>query len=188
MKKQTCTWVKHELDHFYHDNEWGIPKHADQKIFETLILETFQAGLSWITILKKRENFRAAFDNFDRAKIALYQEDKIQELLENKGIIRNKLKVRATVTNAIRFKEVQQEFGTFDKYIWQFVKGKTIQNTWKTSAEVPVSTPESDAMTKDLKKRGFKFIGTTTCYAFMQAIGMVNDHLTTCFRYDAVQH
>lgn len=187
MEKQTCTWVKHELDHIYHDNQWGLPEHDDQKIFETFILETFQAGLSWITILKKRENFRAAFDNFDANKIALYQEEKIQELLQNKGIIRNKLKIRATVNNAIRFKEVQQEFGTFDKYIWQFVNGKPIINAWKSSAEVPVSTPESDAMTKDLKKRGFKFVGTTVCYAFMQALGMVNDHLTTCFRYQAVQ-
>jgi DNA-3-methyladenine glycosylase I len=186
MKKQTCTWVKHELDHLYHDNEWGIPKHDDQKIFETLILETFQAGLSWITILKKRENFRAAFDNFDMDKIALYQEDKIEELLQNKGIVRNKLKVRATVTNAIRFKEVQKEFGTFDKYIWQFVGNKPIMNQWKTSAEVPANTSISDAMSKDLKKRGFKFVGTTICYAFMQALGMVNDHLTTCFRYDYV--
>ena len=165
-----CPWPAGKtLDTHYHDSEWGVPLHNDRKLFEFIILDGFQAGLSWSTILNKRENFRRAFDNFDAKKIANYDEEKVQLLLQDAGIIRNKLKVRAAITNAKSFLEIQDEFGSFDKYIWQFTGGKTIQNKWKTSEEVPVSTPESDAMSKDLKKRGFKFVGTTICYAFMQA-------------------
>jgi len=152
-----------------------------------LVLDAFQAGLSWSTILNKRENFRKAFDNFEAEKIALYDEKKIQELLNNAGIIRNKLKIRSAVSNACIFLEIQKEYGSFDIFIWQFTNGKTIVNKWQTTREIPVSTPESDAMSKALKKRGFKFVGTTICYAFMQAAGMVNDHLTDCFRYTEVQ-
>ena len=162
--------------------EWGVPVHDDQKLFECLVLETFQAGLSWITILRKRENFRFAFNHFDYHKIALYDEDKIQELLQDPGIIRNKLKVRATVSNAIAFLEVQKEFGSFDKYIWSFVGRKPIQNKWKSTKELPATTELSDKLSNDLKKRDFKFVGSTTTYAFMQAIGMVNDHQSNCFR------
>ena len=162
--------------------EWGVPVHDDQKLFECLVLETFQAGLSWITILRKRENFRFAFNHFDYHKIALYDEDKIQELLQDSGIIRNKLKVRAAVSNAIAFLKVQKEFGSFDKYIWSFVERKPIQNKWKSTKELPITTELSDKLSKDLKKRDFKFVGSTTIYAFMQAIGMVNDHQSNCFR------
>lgn len=184
MKINRCPWPAGKpLDEKYHDEEWGVPVHNDRKLFEFMVLDAFQAGLSWSTILNKRENFRKAFDNFEAEKIALYGEDKIQELLNNAGIIRNKLKIRSTITNAQIFLDIQKEFGSFDRFIWQFTKGKTIVNKWKDIVEVPVSTPESDAMSKALKKRGFKFVGTTICYAFMQAAGIVNDHMVNCFRY-----
>ncbi len=189
MNPQTirCDWTNNNPYNIeYHDKEWGLPLHNDQKLFEFLILDAFQAGLSWLTILKKRENFRKAFDNFDAKKIALYDDKKINELLNNAGIIRNKLKIHASVTNAKSFLEIQKEFGSFDKYIWQFTKHKTIVNKWKNWKEIPASTKESDAMSKDLKKRGFKFVGSTICYAFMQAAGMVNDHTVDCFRYKEV--
>ncbi len=180
-----CKWCeKDSLYIKYHDNEWGTPIHDEQKLFECLILEIFQAGLSWITVLRKRENFRKSFDNFDYKKVALYDEDKIQELLQDAGIIRNKLKVRATVSNAQAFLKVQKEFGSFDKYIWSFVDWKTNQNKWKTTKELPASTELSDLLSKDLKKRGFKFVGSTVVYAHMQATGMVNDHTIDCYRYD----
>ena len=187
MKKNRCPWpAGKSLDEKYHDEEWGVPVHNDRKLFEFILLDAFQAGLSWSTILNKRENFRKAFDNFEAEKIANYKEQKIQELLQNASIIRNKLKIRSSVSNAQIFLEIQKEFGSFDSFIWQFVGGKPIVNKWKTVKEVPVSTPESDAMSKALKKYGFKFVGTTICYAFMQAAGMVNDHLTDCFRYKEV--
>lgn len=186
-KIQTCAWPgNNPLMNKYHDEEWGVPVHDDRKLFEFMVLDAFQAGLSWSTILNKRENFRKAFDNFEADKISLYDEEKIETLLQDAGIIRNKLKIRATVSNAQFFLEVQKEFGTFDKYIWRFTGGKTIRNSCKTMEDIPVSTKESDAMSKDLKKRGFKFTGTTICYAFMQAAGMVNDHLVICFRYKEV--
>jgi len=169
----------------YHDTEWGVPLHDDRKLFEFMVLDAFQAGLSWKTILHKRENFRKAFDNFDPEVIAGYSEDKVQFLLRDAGIIRNRAKIRATVGNAKAFLAVKEEFGTFDSYIWQFTGGRTIINGLDSLAGMPVSSPESDAMSKDLKKRGFKFVGSTICYAFMQAAGMVNDHLTGCFRYHA---
>ena len=167
----------------YHDKEWGVPVHDDKKLFEFLILEGAQAGLSWITILRKRENYRLAFDGFDPVKVARYDEAKITELLANPGIIRNKLKVSAAVTNAQAFLAVQEEFGSFDAYIWEFVGGKPRVNAFKTMAEIPAETEQSRAMSKDLKQRGFKFVGPTICYAHMQATGMVNDHVTGCFRY-----
>ncbi len=167
----------------YHDIEWGAPIHDDRKIFEFLILEGMQAGLSWSTILHKRENFRRAFANFDYVKVARYDGRKIRSLLSDEGIIRNRLKIEAAINNARRFIEVQDEFGSFDKYVWQFVGGNPIINHRKTLKQLPASTKESDAMSKDLKERGFKFVGTTICYAHMQATGMVNDHMTTCFRY-----
>ena len=180
-----CKWCeKYPLYIKYHDKEWGVPVHDDQKLFECLLLETFQAGLSWITVLRKRENFRNAFDHFDYHKIALYDEAKIQELLQDTGIVRNKLKVRAAVSNAKVFMEVQKEFGSFDKYIWSFVDGTPIQNHWATTKELPATTEISDILSKDLKKRGFKFVGSTIVYAHMQATGMVNDHTIDCFRYD----
>jgi DNA-3-methyladenine glycosylase I len=180
--KNRCAWCeKDDLYRDYHDNEWGKPVYDDDKLFEFLILETFQAGLSWYTVLVKRENFRKAFDNFDYKKIAKYNDSKIEELLENEGIIRNKLKVKATVSNAIAFMEVQKEFGSFSKYIWNFVDGKPIDNKPKTLKDVPATTPLSDAISKDLKKRGFKFVGSTVMYAHMQATGMVNDHVEDCW-------
>ena len=180
-----CKWCeKDPLYIKYHDTEWGVPVHDEQKLFEFLILETFQAGLSWITVLRKRDNFRKAFDKFDYNKVALYDEDKIQELLQDPGIVRNKLKVRAAVSNAKAFMEVQKEFGSFDKYIWSFVDGNSIQNQWVTTKELPATTEISDILSKDLKKRGFKFVGSTIVYAHMQATGMVNDHTIDCFRYD----
>lgn len=168
----------------YHDEEWGVPVHDDQKLFEMLILEGAQAGLSWITVLKKRENYRKAFNDFDVLKVSRYSEKKIAKLLENPGIIRNRLKVNSTVTNAKAFLEVQKEFESFDKYIWQFVEHKPIVNKFKSLKELPAFSEISDMMSKDLKKRGFKFVGSTICYAFMQATGMVNDHTIDCFRYD----
>ncbi|MEN9980254.1 MAG: hypothetical protein RL542_41 [Bacteroidota bacterium] len=183
MDKNRCKWcVGIPIYEAYHDHEWGVPVYDDQKLFEFLILETFQAGLSWITILKKRENFRLAFDQFDYQKIALYNETKIQELLQDSGIIRNQLKVRSAVANAIAFMEVQQEFGSFSKYIWQFTDGKPIINTPQHLKEVPATTPLSDAISKDLKKRGFKFVGSTVVYAHMQATGMVDDHVADCWK------
>lgn len=180
-----CKWCeKDPLYIKYHDTEWGVPVHDDQKLFECLLLETFQAGLSWITVLRKRENFRNAFDHFDYHKIAFYDEGKIQELLQDTGIVRNKLKVRAAVSNAKAFMEVQKEFGSFDKYIWSFVDGNPIQNHWASTKELPATTEISDILSKDLKKRGFKFVGSTIVYAHMQATGMVNDHTKDCFRYD----
>jgi DNA-3-methyladenine glycosylase I len=183
MNKNRCKWcVGIPIYEAYHDHEWGVPVYDDQKLFEFLILETFQAGLSWITILKKRENFRLAFDQFDYQKIALYNETKIQELLQDSGIIRNQLKVRSAVANAIAFMEVQQEFGSFSKYIWQFTDRKPIINTPQHLKEVPATTPLSDAISKDLKKRGFKFVGSTVVYAHMQATGMVDDHVADCWK------
>jgi len=178
-----CAWARHPLEISYHDTEWAKPVHNDQLLFEYLVLDAFQAGLSWLTILKKRENFRKALDGFNYKKIARYDENKIQQLLQDEGIVRNKLKVRGTVKNALAFIKIQDEFGTFDKYIWQFTGGKTIVNQRKNIGEIPSSTTHSDAMSKDLKKRGFTFVGTTICYAFMQAAGMINDHETACFRY-----
>lgn len=179
--KQRCAWCeKDDLYRNYHDNEWGKPVYDDETIFEFLILETFQAGLSWYTVLAKRENFRRAFDNFDLKKIANYSEDKMAQLAEDTGIIRNKLKIKATITNAQAFIKVQEEFGSFSKYIWGFVDGKPIDNQPKTLSEVKATTPISDALSKDMKKRGFKFVGSTVMYAHMQATGMVNDHVVNC--------
>jgi DNA-3-methyladenine glycosylase I len=180
--KVRCAWCeKDDLYRDYHDNEWGKPVYDDDKLFEFLILETFQAGLSWHTILKKRENFRAAFDNFDYKKVANYGEEKVQELLQDAGIIRNQLKIRGTISNAIAFMEVQKEFGSFSKYIWNFTDGKPIENNRKSLKEVTSTTPLSDEISKDLKKRGFKFVGSTVVYAHMQATGMVNDHVMDCW-------
>jgi len=179
-----CQWVKNDpLEITYHDTEWGVPVHDDQKLFEFLILEGAQAGLSWTTILRKRDSYQQTFDNFEPAKVACYDEQKQQELLTNIGIVRNRLKIESAIVNAQKFLEVQEEFATFDTYIWQFVKGETIQNYWTSLAEIPAKTQASDAMSKDLKKRGFKFVGSTICYAFMQAVGMVNDHTVDCFRH-----
>ena len=185
--KQRCFWVSDDPLYIeYHDNEWGVPVYDDDKLFEFLILETFQAGLSWITVLKKRENFRKALDDFNYQKIAKYDEEKYEELLQNEGIIRNKLKIKATITNAQLFIKVQEEFGSFSKYIWDFTNGKPITNKFEKKEEVPATTELSDAISKDLKKRGFKFVGSTVIYAHMQATGMVNDHTTDCFRYHEV--
>ncbi len=182
--KTRCHWPgERPHDIIYHDEEWGVPVHDDRKLFEFLLLDAFQAGLSWTTILKKRENFREAFDNFDAKKISEYGDEKIKDLLNDKGIIRNRLKIHSAISNAKLFLNIQKEFGSFDNYIWQFTEGETIVNIRKEMADIPVSTIESDAMSKDLKKRGFKFVGTTICYAFMQAAGMVNDHTVDCFRY-----
>ena len=183
-ESSTCDWHSNDpLMIRYHDEEWGIPLHDDQKIFEFMLLDAFQAGLSWKTVLHKRENFRKAFDGFEAEKIAKYDETDYERLLSDAGIIRNKAKIRGSILNARCFLEVQKEFGTFDRYIWQFTAGKTIFNARKSLKELPASSKESDAMSKDLKSRGFKFVGSTICYAFMQAAGMVNDHLVTCNRY-----
>lgn len=185
--KTRCPWCGEDpLYVAYHDTEWGVPVKDDKTLFEFLILETFQAGLSWITVLKKRENFRKAFDDFDYKKVANYADAKIESLLKDEGIIRNKLKVRAAVTNAQAFMEIQKEFGSFSKYIWGFTNGKPIKNKWKSMKDVPANTTLSDTISKDLKKRGFKFVGTTVVYAHMQATGMVNDHITSCYRYNEV--
>jgi DNA-3-methyladenine glycosylase I len=184
QEKNRCRWAGSDpLYQKYHDEEWGVRVHDDRKLFEMLILEGAQAGLSWITILRKRENYKVAFDNFNAKKIAKYDEQKIKLLLQNEGIVRNKLKINAAVINAKLFLEIQKEFGSFDKYIWQFVGGKPIINHRISLKDVPAKTKESDAMSAALKKRGFKFVGSTICYAFMQAVGMVNDHTTDCFRY-----
>ena len=180
---QRCSWPKTDLDIFYHDTEWGVPVHDDRLLFEMLILEGAQAGLSWSTILKKRENYRRAFDNFDARKIARYDARKVKSLLADAGIVRNRLKIAATIQNATSFLAVQKEFGSFDAYVWQFVGGKPIQNRRRSLKDIPPRTAESDAMSKDLLKRGFKFVGSTICYAFMQAVGMVNDHMVDCFRH-----
>jgi len=187
-KKKTCSWPSNNpMMIAYHDKEWGVPLHDDMKIFEFLVLDAFQAGLSWSIVLKKREGFRKAFDHFDYKKIARYKEDKIQQLLKDEVIIRNQLKIRATVNNAQRFLEVRKEFGTFDKYIWQFTGNKSILNKWNHLSQLPAKSTQSDAMSKDLQKRGFKFVGSTICYAFMQAAGMVNDHLVDCYRYQVLK-
>jgi DNA-3-methyladenine glycosylase I len=186
--KNRCAWcIKEEIYKEYHDKEWGIRIYDDNKLFEYLILECFQAGLSWITILKKRENFRKAFDNFDYNKIAKYDEVKFSELINNSGIIRNKLKIRAATSNAKAFIAIRDEFGSFSKYIWAFVNHKPIKNAFKTLEEIPAKTELSDKISKDLKSRGFKFVGSTVIYAHMQATGMVNDHLTNCFRYKELE-
>lgn len=182
-----CKWAGTDpLYVEYHDTEWGAPVHDDRLLFEFLILEGAQAGLSWLTILKKRQEYRKAFDHFDSKKVAQYDAGKIRELLTNKGIVRNRLKIEAAVQNARAFRAVQREFSSFDAYIWNFVGGKPVKNVWKSEAEVPAKTKESVDMSKDLKRRGFKFIGPTICYAFMQAVGLVNDHIVSCFRYDEV--
>lgn len=179
-----CEWVWYDpLLIEYHDKEWGVPVHEDRLLFEFLVLDAFQAGLSWSIILKKRENFRRAFRDFDPFKIAKFDESKVDRLLQDSGIIRNKLKIQSAIANAKSFLEVRKEFGSFDKYIWQFVNYRTIQNRWKSIKDLPANTEESDLMSKDLKKRGFRFVGSTICYAFMQAAGMVNDHVINCFRY-----
>ncbi len=181
--KERCGWSG--TDHLYieyHDKEWGVPVHDDRKLFEMLILEGAQAGLSWITILRKRENYRKAFDNFDAKKIARYDRRKVKSLLGNEGIVRNRLKIAATIANAKAFLDIQKEFGSFDAYVWKFVDGKTKRNNPKSLKDVPPKTAESDTMSKDLKRRGFSFVGSTICYAFMQAVGMVNDHTANCFR------
>ncbi|MEO6975144.1 MAG: DNA-3-methyladenine glycosylase I [Gallionella sp.] len=184
MVRQRCTWAGEDvLYRQYHDTEWGVPLHDDRALFEFLILEGAQAGLSWITILRKRENYRVAFDGFDAQRIARYDANKIESLLQDAGIVRNRLKVAATVINAQKFLDVRDGFGSFDSFIWRFVDGKPKQNRWRSPAEIPTSTPESDAMSKELKRRGFKFVGSTICYALMQATGMVNDHTTDCFRH-----
>lgn len=182
-----CEWAnKTELEQRYHDREWGVPVHDDRTLFEFLILEGSQAGLSWSTILKKREGYRKAFDNFDLLKVARYSQADVFRLLHNPEIIRNRLKIYSAISNARSFIAVQKEFGTFDRYVWQFVHGKPILNAWQKLSDIPASTPESTAMSKELLRRGFKFVGTTICYSFMQAVGMVNDHIVSCFRYEQV--
>ena len=184
---QRCDWPgSDELMIKYHDDEWGVPNHDDRKWFEYITLDAFQAGLSWAIVLNKRENFRKAFNNFDPKIIAEYDQIKVEELIQDAGIIRNKLKINATISNAKVFLDVQKEFSSFDNYIWRFVNGKPIVNHWKSITNLPASTVESDKLSTDLKKRGFKFVGTTICYAFMQSAGMVNDHLITCFRYKEI--
>ena len=179
-----CRWaLASASEERYHDNEWGVPLHDDHGLFEFLLLEGAQAGLSWRTILDKREAYRAAFDNFDAEKIVAYDEDKINALLANPGIVRNRLKIRAAVVNARAFLDVSQTFGSFDAYIWRFVEGRPMQNSWRTHEQLPAFSPESEQMSKDLRQRGFKFVGKTICYAYMQAVGMVNDHTTDCYRY-----
>jgi DNA-3-methyladenine glycosylase I len=181
-----CEWAAKEHQHDYHDTEWGVPVHDDRLLFEFLILEGAQAGLSWDTILKKRDNYRKVYDNFDAVKISRYTQRKVDRLLADPGIVRNRLKVAASIGNAKAFLAVQTEFGSFDAYIWSFVGGKPIKNKWKSLKDIPATTPQSDAMCKDLKKRGFKFVGSTICYAYMQAVGMVNDHEVDCFRHKQV--
>jgi DNA-3-methyladenine glycosylase I len=181
-----CTWAKRPMDIQYHDQEWGVPQHDDRVLFEFLVLEGAQAGLSWSTILNKRLNYRRAFDNFDAQKVARYDARKVTKLLADPGIVRNRLKIAAAIQNAKAFLAVQKEFGSFDAYIWRFVGGRSRRNVWQTLRGIPARTPESDAMSKDLLCRGFRFVGPTICYAFMQAVGMVNDHLVACFRYSEI--
>jgi DNA-3-methyladenine glycosylase I len=185
-KRVRCEWAKNELAILYHDREWGVPQHDDRVLFEFLVLEGAQAGLSWDTILRKRENYRAAFDNFEAKKISRYKQRKLDSLMRDEGIVRNRLKILSAVKNAKAFLEVQAEFGSFDRYLWQFVGGKPRVNTLNALKHAPSHTAESDALSKDLKKRRFTFVGSTICYAFMQAVGMVNDHVVTCFRYRQV--
>jgi DNA-3-methyladenine glycosylase I len=188
MTKNRCGWASNDpLYIAYHDDDWGVPVHDERKLFEMLCLEGAQAGLSWITILKRRENYRNAFDNFDVLKVAAYNETKIAALLQDTGIIRNRLKINSFIKNAQAFLKVQEEFGSFDTYIWEFVGGKPIQNSWATLTDVPAFTEESTLMSKALKKRGFSFVGPTICYAYMQSCGLVNDHVTTCFRHNEVK-
>ena len=185
--KTRCNWSTSDTIYIdYHDKEWGVPVHDDRLLFEFLILEGAQAGLSWITILRKRENYRKAFDNFDPVKVSKYSDKKVAKLLKNEGIIRNKLKINAAIQNAKSFLEVQKEYGSFNNYIWKFVDNKPKINHWTNLKEIPAKTLASDLMSKSLKKRGFKFVGSTICYAFMQAVGMVNDHTTDCFRYKEI--
>jgi DNA-3-methyladenine glycosylase I len=186
MTAKRCRWATSELNIPYHDEEWGVPLHDERGLFELLILEGAQAGLSWDTVLKKRARYREVFDRFRPEKVARYDKKKVRELLKDAGIIRNRLKIAATISNAQAFLKVQEEFGSFDAYIWRFVGGSPKQNAWKTHQRLPAKTAESDAMSKDLEKRGFRFVGSTICYAFMQATGMVNDHLVNCFRYDSL--
>jgi DNA-3-methyladenine glycosylase I len=181
-----CAWAKNDISVAYHDREWGVPQHEDRALFEFLVLEGAQAGLSWDTILRKRENYRAALDNFDPKKIARYDKRKLESLMKNEGLVRNRLKIESLVKNAKAFLEVQNEFGSFDRYVWEFVGGQPKLNARRKIADVPARTSESDAMSKALQKRGFTFVGSTICYAFMQAVGMVNDHLVSCFRYRQV--
>jgi DNA-3-methyladenine glycosylase I len=181
-----CAWAKTELGIAYHDREWGVPQHDDRVLFEFLVLEGAQAGLSWETILKKRENYRVAFDHFDACKVAAYDRWKVKQLLADPGIIRNRLKIAAAIQNAKSFLAVRKEFGAFDNYVWQFVGGRPQPNTWRRMQEIPARTAESEAMSKDLLKRGFKFVGPTICYAFMQAVGLVNDHTVDCFRHQQI--
>jgi len=189
LSMKRCEWAKKDdLNMSYHDHEWGVPIHDDRCLFEFLVLEGAQAGLSWSTILQKREGYRKAFHHFDAKKISNYSEAVVSRLLANPEIIRNRLKINAIVTNARSFLRVRKEFGSFDRYIWQFVNGRPIQNSWRRMTEIPSTTSESEAMSRDLKKRGFKFVGATICYAFMQAVGMVNDHVVGCFRYDELKH
>jgi DNA-3-methyladenine glycosylase I len=183
-----CSWARNELAILYHDAEWGVPVHDDRRLFEFLILEGAQAGLSWDTILKKRESYRAAFDNFDPQLVARYDRRKIGSLLKDPGIVRNRLKIESTVRNAQAFVKVQDEAGSFDQYVWQFVDGKPRANAWKAGRQVPACTAQSDALSKDLRRRGFNFVGSTICYAFMQAVGMVNDHILDCFRYRVIMN
>jgi DNA-3-methyladenine glycosylase I len=183
-EKTRCAWAGSDpLYRAYHDREWGVPVHDDRKLFEMLMLEGAQAGLAWITILRKRDHYRKAFDGFDPVKVARYTDRRLEKLLADEGIVRNRLKVAAARTNARAFLAVQREFGSFDRYIWEFVGGNPIQNRYRRLEDLPANTPESDAMSKDLKKRGFKFVGSTICYAFMQAVGMVNDHVISCYRH-----
>jgi DNA-3-methyladenine glycosylase I len=183
-----CAWAEKALSIEYHDREWGVPQHDDRVLFEFLVLEGAQAGLSWSTILEKRANYRRAFDRFDARKVAAYDARKVRKLLADPGIVRNRLKVAAAIQNAKAFLAVQKEFGSFDAYVWRFVGGRPLRNAWKTLKQIPARTPASDAMSKDLLGRGFKFVGPTICYAFMQAVGMVNDHLVDCFRYSEINH
>ena len=188
MSQQRCSWANSSTLYLeYHDTEWGVPAHDDRKLFEFLILEGAQAGLSWSTILNKRQAYIQAFDNFEPTKVASYDDAKVQALLANTGIVRNRLKIQAAIQNARSFLEVRDQYGSFDTYIWQFVDGKPIQNSWKSLQEIPATTKESDAMSKELKKLGFTFVGSTICYAFMQAVGMVNDHTVNCFRWQEVK-
>ena len=186
-KVKRCGWGESDPIYFrYHDGEWGVPVHNDRRLFEMLILEGTQAGLSWLIVLRKREEYRKAFDNFDACRIARYTEKRVQNLLSNPGIIRNRLKITAAIDNAKAFLKVQEEFGSFDKFLWSFVSGKPKQNRFKRLKEIPSRTPESDAMSRELKKRGFRFVGSTICYAFMQAVGMVNDHIVSCYRHKEI--
>jgi len=188
MSQQRCSWANSSTLYLeYHDSEWGVPVHNERLLFEFLILEGAQAGLSWSTILNKRQEYIQAFDNFEPTKVASYDDAKVQALLANIGIVRNRLKIQAAIQNARSFLEVQDQYGSFDAYIWQFVDGKPVQNSWKSLQEIPATTKESDAMSKELKKRGFTFVGSTICYAFMQAVGIVNDHTVDCFRWQEVK-